>query len=402
MLSDKQRKILAFGYTDYDALICDGAIRSGKTSLMMVAFVDWAMRTFDNQNLIICGKTVGSAKRNVVDPYLLMAWPKQRGYRLKWSGYDNTLTVTKGSRANRFMVFGAKDRASFQLVQGFTAAGALIDEVALCDQECVNQCLARCSVDGSRFWFNCNPGAPNHWFRVEWILQAAVKNALHLHFGLEDNPSLSEHVKERYRAMYTGVFKKRYIDGDWVQAEGLVYGVESETISTEAEYIPGEVCWCSIDYGITNPFVAQLWAIREGKALMLDEWSHDGRASGRRLTDSAIYRHLDTFLDGKNVEEIIIDPSATSFKEEIRSHGRYYVRDADNSVNDGIQEVSTLMAEGQLFVNARKCPTATTELGLYMWDSRSAKDQVVKENDHAMDAMRYFVKTVGYDLIRGW
>lgn len=223
MISPKQQKILAFPYSTYDALICDGAVRSGKTSIMMVSFVDWAMREFTGQRFGICGKTVDSATKNIIVPYISMSYAKGR-YSLRWRRSEKLLEVRNGSRINYFEVFGGKDESSFMLIQGRTLAGVLLDEVALMPESFVNQALARCSVDGARMWFSCNPDTPNHWFYKTWIQKHAEKNALYLRFSMEDNPSLSKKTLERYRAMYSGVFYDRYILGLWVRAEGLIYG----------------------------------------------------------------------------------------------------------------------------------------------------------------------------------
>lgn len=87
----------------------------------------------------------------------------------------------------------------------------------------VNQATGRCSVEGSKYWFNCNPSNPAHWFKKDWVDKRQEKRLLYLHFTMDDNLSLSERIKERYRAMYTGVFYKRYILGLWVAADGVVY-----------------------------------------------------------------------------------------------------------------------------------------------------------------------------------
>ena len=163
MIGDKQKKILAFPYSKYTALICDGAVRSGKTSLMMVAFVDWAMREFNNQRFGVCGKTVDSAIKNIIVPYISMSYAKKR-YSIRWRRGEKILEVKCGGKMNIFEVFGGKDESSFALIQGRTLAGVLMDEVVLMPRSFVEQALTRCSVEGSRFWFSCNPGSPKHWF----------------------------------------------------------------------------------------------------------------------------------------------------------------------------------------------------------------------------------------------
>lgn len=225
-ISHKQKQIMAFPYTKYDAIICDGAIRSGKTSFMMLSFVDDAMRRYSNQRFGICGKTVDSTVKNIIAPYLGLTYAKEK-YCLQWRRTDKLLIVSDGTRENVFEVFGGKDESSSQLIQGRTLAGILLDEVALQPRSFVEQALARCSVDGSKLWFNCNPEGQLHWFNQEWIKQPGKHNALHLHFTLDDNPSLNERIKKRYEAMYSGVFYDRYIQGLWVSAEGLIYDMFS-------------------------------------------------------------------------------------------------------------------------------------------------------------------------------
>lgn len=243
MISAKQKKILAFPYSRYDALICDGAVRSGKTSLMMVAFVDWAMREFSGQRFGICGKTVGSATENIVVPYTSMTYAKKR-YTLRWRRSQKLLEVRRGRRVNYFEVFGGRDESSYALIQGRTLAGVLLDEVVLQPESFVNQALARCSVEGSKAWFSCNPGSPRHWFKEKWIDRREEHNALYLHFTMRDNPSLSEKTLERYESMYSGVFYQRYVLGRWVIADGLVYPMFSE-----AEHIVDDIPWQALQRG---------------------------------------------------------------------------------------------------------------------------------------------------------
>ena len=251
-------------YSRYDALICDGAVRSGKTSLMVVAFIDWAMREFSGQRFGICGKTVGSAVENMAIPYLSMSYAKER-YALKWRRSQKILEVRQGRRVNYFEVFGGRDESSFALIQGRTLAGVLLDEVVLMPESFVNQALARCSVEGARMWFSCNPGNPSHWFKKEWIDKRKERGALYLHFEMTDNPSLSQKTLERYQAMYSGVFYDRYIRGLWVAAEGLVYPMfeQSRHVLEEEPETEGDY-YVSCDYGVQNPNVFLLWRREKG------------------------------------------------------------------------------------------------------------------------------------------
>lgn len=395
-ISKKQKQILAFPFTKYDALICDGAIRSGKTAMMMIAFVDDAMRRFNNQRFAICGKTVDSTTKNIVAPYLGLVYAKEK-YKLRWRRSDKLLVVSSGNRTNYFEIFGGKDESSFTLIQGRTLAGVLLDEVALQPRSFVEQALARCSVYGSKMWFNCNPDSPQHWFYQEWILKPKEKNALRLHFELDDNPALSERIKARYKTMYSGVFFQRYILGEWVLAEGLVYDFFGESCITD-EQPKGAEYYISIDYGTLNPFSAGLWSVTGGKAVRIKEYYYSGRETQRLLTDEEYCDEIEKLAKGFNIEKLIVDPSAASFITAIKRRG-FRVQQAENTVLDGIRRTAVYLRDGNVKIH-RSCTNAIREFGLYRWDEKSSEDRVVKENDHAMDDVRYFCNTVMRKRIR--
>lgn len=388
-ISNKQKQIMAFPFTNYDALICDGAIRSGKTAFMILSFVDDAMRRYNNQRFGICGKTVDSTVKNIIMPYLGLSYAKQK-YSIKWKRADKIMVVSDGRRENIFEIFGGKDEASFMLIQGRTLAGVLFDEVALQPKSFVEQACARCSVDGSKLWFNCNPASREHWFYKEWISNLKKHNALRLHFQLEDNPSLSQRIIDRYKSMYTGVFYNRYILGEWCVAEGLVYSFGEENITDE---IPknGEY-FVSVDYGTLNPFSAGLWCVLGDKAVRIKEFYYNGREKGTQKTDEEYADEIDELTKGLYIKRIIVDPSAASFKATLRKRG-YSVQDANNDVIDGIRNVSTSLKGGNIKIH-RSCVDCIAEFGLYRWDEKATKDAVVKENDHAMDDVRYFCNTI--------
>lgn len=233
-------------YRDLDAVICDGAVRSGKTLCMGISFVCWAMRRFDNERFGICGKAKTSIRRNLIEPLLPV---------LRDIGFEVTDLVSKGlieisymGRRNSFWLFGGKDEGSQSLIQGVTLAGVLMDEVVLMPHSFVEQACARCSVTGSKIWFNCNPESPHHWFYLEWIKKADERRALYIHFSLEDNPSLSRSIIDRYKRMYSGDFYRRFILGEWVLPAGRVYDFFTEDMLAPvpescSEYI------VSCDYG---------------------------------------------------------------------------------------------------------------------------------------------------------
>jgi PBSX family phage terminase large subunit len=390
MISPKQQKILAFPYSKYDALICDGAVRSGKTSIMMWAFVRWAMENFSGQRFGVCGRTVDSCTKNIIVPFTAMSLAKER-YIIRWRRGDKVMEVRRGAVTNYFEVFGGKDEASYTLIQGRTLAGVLLDEVVLMPRSFVEQALTRCSVDGAKLWFSCNPGSPQHWFYTEWIKRHKERNALYLHFEMTDNPGLSEKTLERYQNMFTGVFYDRYIRGLWVLAEGLVYDFGEENIVDDVPE-SGEY-YISCDYGTLNPFSAGLWCWDGKTATRIREYYYSGREEHRNKTDEEYYTELEKLVGALPVISVIVDPSAASFIEVIKRHGKFKVRKAVNDVLPGIATTARYLRSGALKIH-RSCKDAIREFGLYRWDEKSTEDRPIKENDHAMDDTRYFAMTV--------
>lgn len=394
--SVKQKKVLTWWcpdspVKDMDGIIADGAIRSGKTLSMSLSYVLWAMNSFNQQNFGMAGKTIGSFRRNVL--FWLKLMLRSRKYTVIDHRSDNLLIVSKGSVTNHFYIFGGKDERSQDLIQGITLAGMFFDEVALMPESFVNQATGRCSVDGSKFWFNCNPDNPRHWFKVNWIDKAEEKHILYLHFTMDDNLSLSEKIKARYRGMYVGVFFKRYIEGLWCVAEGLVYSMFDEDKHVTKERMKGAHEYVvSVDYGTVNPFSCGLWAFDGRRSIREQEIYYDSRAEGKRLDDEAYYKMMDEMIGDRRVEFIIVDPSAASFIEVIKKYAKYVVKGADNDVLDGIRVVTTMLNKGMIQIH-KSCENSINEFGLYCWDEDSGDDVVIKENDHAMDDIRYYCYT---------
>ena len=394
--SRKQKQVLTWWcpsspVKDKDGIIADGAIRSGKTLCMSLSYVLWAMESFNQQNFGMAGKTIGSFRRNVL--FWLKLMLKSRGYSVVDHRSDNLIVVSMGDTQNFFYIFGGKDERSQDLIQGITLAGMFFDEVALMPESFVNQATGRCSVTGSKFWFNCNPDNPRHWFKVNWIDKCEEKHIIYLHFTMDDNLSLSEKIKERYRSIYVGVFFKRYILGLWCVAEGLVYSMFDEEKHVTDEHMSGALEYIvSIDYGTVNPFSAGLWAF-DGKYSQREaELYYNSREVGKRVDDEAYYKMLKELIGDRKVSCIIIDPSAASFIEVIKKYGEYTVRKADNDVLDGIRVVTTMLNKGLLKIY-KDCTSCINEFGLYCWDEEKNNDTVIKENDHAMDDTRYYVYT---------
>lgn len=396
-LSPKQMKsMLWWAWEDtknHDAIVGDGSVRSGKTMSMTVGFVLWSMKNFNGENFAFCGKTIDSLKRNVITP--MQKW-LEGVVKIKVNLSRNFLDISMCGHKNRYYFFGGKDESSYQLIQGITLAGVLLDEVALMPRSFVEQALARCSVNGSKFWFNCNPDSSEHWFYKEWIQKSDEKNVLHLHFTMDDNFSLSDETKNRYERTYSGVFYDRYIKGLWVLAEGLVYGnvfdksrhvIKNYTNSTFVNY------YISVDYGTLNPCSMGLWAVENDKAVRIKEYYYDGRRKSVQKTDEEYYVELEKLADGYNIRHVIVDPSAASFIATIKRHGKFSVRKARNDVLNGIRTTMNFLKDDRIFI-CENCRDTIREFGLYRWDEKSGKDAVIKENDHAMDDIRYFCYTI--------
>lgn len=397
--SVKQKKILTWWLPESsvhnsDGIIADGAIRSGKTVSMALAFIMWAMENFTEQNFAMCGKTIGSFRRNVLSVLKLML--RSRGYKLKDHRADNLVEVRFKGKTNYFYIFGGKDESSQDLIQGITLAGVFFDEVALMPESFVNQATGRCSVEGSKFWFNCNPAGPYHWFKQNWIDRCKEKNLLYLHFTMDDNLSLSEQIKERYRSMYTGVFYKRYILGLWCMAEGLIYDMFETARHVVQKTITGDRYYVSCDYGTQNATVFLLWCKGEAdKWICCKEYYYSGRDESVQKTDREYADDLEQWLDGITPIRIIIDPSAASFIAELKQQG-YRIQKARNAVLDGIRLVASLLNQDRIEIH-KSCENTIREFSSYVWDesaSERGEDKPIKQFDHCMDAVRYFCYTV--------
>lgn len=375
-------------FRDREAIICDGAVRSGKTVCMADGFLLWSMSRFDGKVFGICGKTIASLRRNIV--MNLQDWLGGTGLQIEEKRSDNKLIVRYGDKCNTYFLFGGQDESSYMLIQGITLAGVLLDEVALMPRSFVEQAVARCSVAGSKLWFNCNPAGPEHWFYKEWILKCKEKNALHIHFTMSDNFALDPAIRKRYESMYSGVFYRRYILGEWCMAEGLVYSFSKDNITDEQP--KGAEYYISIDYGTLNPFSAGLWSVTGSKAVRIKEYYYDGRSTQRQLTDDEYCEAVAELAGHYPIDRIIVDPSAASFITALKRRG-YRVKQADNSVLDGIRRTAVYLKNGNVKIH-RSCIDTIREFGLYRWDEKQSEDKVIKENDHAMDDVRYFCSTI--------
>lgn len=419
MISEKQQKILAFPYSKYDALICDGAVRSGKTSIMMWAFVRWAMENFSGQRFGVCGRTVDSCTKNIIVPFTAMSLAKER-YIIRWRRGDKVMEVRRGAVTNYFEVFGGKDEASYTLIQGRTLAGVLLDEVVLMPRSFVEQALARCSVDGARLWFSCNPGSPHHWFYQEWIKRSRERNALYLHFEMTDNPGLSKRTLERYENMYAGIFYDRYVRGLWVAAEGIVY----KDFANDTE-----------KYLIGDPLE---WAKQNGTSFSIISIGVDfgGTKSATKFQATGITKDFRVVaLEEEYIKNEEIDPNAlnrrfATFCQLITSKYGYSQTRADSAetvlirgldhtaqkmhlgtqvknamklqITDRIRLVVLLMKQGRFKVS-RNCPHLIDALQTAIYDPDKFEDERLDDGTSdidSLDAFEYSIEPYYKDLER--
>lgn len=419
MISAKQKKILAYPYSKYDALICDGAVRSGKTSIMMWAYVRWAMENFSGQRFGVCGRTVDSCTKNIIVPFTAMSLAKER-YIVRWRRGDKVMEVRRGAVTNYFEVFGGKDEASYTLIQGRTLAGVLLDEVVLMPRSFVEQALARCSVDGARLWFSCNPGSPHHWFYQEWIKRSRERNALYLHFEMTDNPGLSKRTLERYENMYAGIFYDRYVRGLWVAAEGIVY----KNFANDTE-----------KYLIGDPLE---WAKQNGTSFSIISIGVDfgGTKSATKFQATGITKNSRVVaLEEEYIKNEEIDPDAlnrrfATFCQLITSKYGYSQTRADSAetvlirgldhtaqklrlgtqvknalkmqITDRIRLVVLLMKQGRFKVS-RNCPHLIDALQSAIYDPDKFEDERLDDGTSdidSLDAFEYSIEPYYKDLER--
>lgn len=380
----------------FDGCIATGSVRSGKTVGSSMGFIQWSMDSFLDQQFALCGKTIGALRRNVINP-MKKAMPAL-GLKLIERKNESMIIIHRPSdgRRNSYYMFGGYDESSQDVIQGITLAGAYFDEVALMPESFVKQALARCSISGSKFWFNCNPASPSHWFKTGYIDQLKEKKMIYMHFTMHDNWSLDPNIIARYETLFSGVFYRRFVLGEWCLAEGLVYSCfNPETMIIDTPSNDYTEYYAAMDYGITNPTAILIfgWSPSAGRWEMFREFYYDGHEK-EQLTDGQIYKHLEKMAGDLPIKSVIIDPSAASMLAEIRNRKKYRSRGAVNDVLPGIRFTQTVLTTGKL-VFLRSCRNTLREFGEYVWDqdTKDGKDAVVKKNDHAMDALRYFCYT---------
>lgn len=405
--SVRQKRILTWWndnspVKDYEGIIADGSIRSGKTLPMAISFVIWAMETFTGEAFGLCGKTIGAFRRNVLR-YMKKTLPPE-GYKITEHRAENMIVISYSGNENEFYVFGGRDERSQDLVQGVTLAGALFDEVALMPESFVNQVVGRCSVDGAKLWFNCNPSFPAHWFRQEWILKHAEKRLLYLHFTMEDNLSLSDRIRQRYRSYYTGVFYKRFILGLWAAAEGVIYQEIADDPEPFLLDIAPRITFATIgvDFGGTksaHAFVCTGFTTGFDSVVILDEYYHDnvknGRLSPTQLEQAFVefvreqmkhYRIVGVYCD--SAEQTLIEGLRIACVREGIAVPLMNAKKGD--INERIAFYNSIIAQKRFFI-MRKCKNVLQAFqeAVYVEGTKDMRLDNGTTNIDSLDATEY-------------
>lgn len=395
-LSEKQELVMTWwydhsSYKNKNGVICDGAVRSGKSQWAGLSYVRWAMHNFDGGLFAMCGETIASLKRNIIN--LIVPVMEASGFNVKQNA--STLEVSIDGRSNKFCLFGAQDESSAICIDGYHFDGALFDSVNCISRRFVEQIIACCTSIECKLWFISVPEHPYHWFYNEWIKQANEHDILYVHFTMADNLGISLESRERYEKLYTGAFYERFIEGKWVSAKGLIYPM----FAADKHIKHGRNCdehYLSVDYGTINPFSCGLWGHNSSGWYRLKEYYYSSRDRGIQLTDEEYYEAMQNLIEDRKITAIVVDPSAASFIETIKRHGDWPVIKADNDLLSGIHAVCCALNGSHIYISP-ECEDTIREFSLYRWRKDINRDSPLKENDHTMDDIRYFVQTIIYN-----
>lgn len=384
-LSKKQLHFLLT--SDARINIADGAIRSGKTFVFNLRWLDYIVNG-PRGILLMAGKTIRTLERNVLKAENgLFDLVGEGNY--KYNSSTGELEIA----GRKIICIGASDERSENKIRGMTLAGALCDEVTLFPKSFVEQLIGRCSVAGSQLFWNCNPDSPYHFIKQEYIDNPKMKHLVkHWRFLMYDNPYLvktnPEYIKQA-ETTYTGVFYKRNVRGEWALAEGIVY--DNFTDKCIVDDLPEEFdeIYVGVDHGVTHPATFIMIGVKDREVYVIKEFYQSNR------TNSELADEFINFIDGYSVDGITVDSAAASLILEFNKRG-IYTTDCNKDVIDGITLVTQLIGEKRLFVH-KSCKNLIKEFYTYSWDDKKSqsqgKDVVIKLNDDCCDALRYACKT---------
>ena len=392
----KQRELLRLWQTNKLKRInlLSGSVRSGKTWISLVLWAFWVATMPKEKNYLMTAKSLTTLKRNVLD--LLTELVGEKNFTFSIAQKQGLLFGRK------IYLEGANDARAESKIRGMTLQGAYCDELTLYGEDFFTMMLSRLSEPNAKLFATTNPDSPMHWLNKQYIERRHKLSMLLMTFLIDDNTFLDTNYVEELKKEYVGVFYDRFIKGEWVLAEGRVYPGFSE-IDNVTEDVPEDgTYYISIDYGTLNPFSAGLWCVSDGKAVRIKEYYHSGRDTKKQLTDEEYHAELEKLiqytdsegvLQEYEIDRVVIDPSAASFIACMRRHGKFRVKHAVNTVIDGIRNVTSMLNSKRLFIHS-SCKDSIKEFKLYSGDDKAQEDKVIKENDHAMDDIRYFVNTI--------
>lgn len=386
----KQRELLRLWQTNKLKRInlLSGSVRSGKTWISLVLWAFWVATMPKEKNYLMTAKSLTTLKRNVLD--LLTELVGEKNFIFSIAQKQAYLFGRK------IYLEGANDARAESKIRGMTLQGAYCDELTLYGEDFFTMMLSRLSESNAKLFATTNPDTPMHWLNKKYIERRHELNMLLMTFLIDDNTFLDTKYVEELKKEYVGVFYDRFIKGEWIVAEGLVYDFfqsKKDTIIKTIDMNDYNEFYVSIDYGTINPCSMGLWGVNSEGAARIRESYFDSRKEGRQRTDEEHYQALVELVRDFPITRVIVDPSAASFIECIRRHGEFRVKPAINSVIDGIRITSSLLNAGMIHIDP-SCKDCIREFGLYRWDEKKTSDTVLKENDHAMDEVRYFCNTV--------
>ena len=385
--SEKQREY--FDNADRRWNFKTGATRSGKTYMDYFVIPKRIRARVGKPGLVvILGVTKSTIERNILEP-MRNIW----GSELVGEINSHNICYMFGERV---YCLGAEKVSQVSKLRGASIKYVYGDEVADWNPEVFDMLKSRLDKPYSCFDGALNPQGPTHWLKS--FLDNPEFDTYVQKYTIFDNPFLPKEFVDNLCKEYEGsVYYMRYILGEWALAEGLVYSFGENNIVDEQPM--GAEYYISIDYGTLNPFSAGLWSVTGAKAVRIQEYYYDGRNQKRQLTDEEYCDEIQALADGYPVAKVIVDPSAASFITALKRRG-FRVQQADNAVLDGIRRTSVFLKNGTIKIH-RSCADSIREFGLYRWDEKAASDAVVKENDHAMDDIRYFCNTIMRKKARG-
>jgi PBSX family phage terminase large subunit len=393
MLSPLKGKALK-SFQDADAWlnIWEGSVSSGKTVTTLFNWMDFIVNGPPGE-LVMVGKTERTLKRNIIDPMVQMYGSRN----------INTIGMGKGEIhlfGRRVYLIGANDERAEQKIRGLSLVGAYCDEITIFPESFWQMLLSRLRQPGARLFGTTNPDSPYHWLKEGYLDKPGLLDLKSFKFTIDDNPNLDPQYVKRIKETYSGLWYKRFILGEWCLAEGAIYDmwdpikhVVEESPFDESQPIDRYI---GIDYGTVNAAAFLFIGIQNHCAYCEREYYYESSKHNRQKDEGEYGRDLNEFVGKTTIRSIIIDPSAVSFKGHLRNKYGLPVRDADNSVLDGIRTTGRLLASEKLYVHS-SCKNLIKEFSSYVWDANSqvsGVDRPMKQNDHACDALRYVLHTV--------